>query len=327
MNSMIFIDRTQTNPYFNIAAEEYALKNIPHNVFMLWINEPSVIIGKHQVATAEANIIYTNSKNIPVIRRISGGGTVYHDKGNLNYSLIIKGERGQLVDYKKYAGTIIRALAKFSITAELQGKSNLVIAGKKFSGNAEHVFHDRVLHHGTLLYNTSLDELRKCIRPAHSNYNDTSVRSVESTVTNLKPHLPSHIDMDGLRRLIAQQVKEDYKEAEDYRFSDHDIAEINRLTENKYTSNEWNFAYSPKYELKREIMLGNKMISYEMACEKGVIHDLAFYENGQMVFSRLAQKLHKKLHHPAEIIKVLENESLTFGEMNIKAQQLTESLF
>ncbi|MDT8392244.1 MAG: lipoate--protein ligase family protein [Bacteroidales bacterium] len=327
MKSMIFIDRTQTNPYFNIAAEEYVLKNISHNVFMLWINEPSVIIGKHQVAMAEANIIYTNGKNIPVIRRISGGGTVYHDKGNLNYSLIVKGKRGQLVDYKKYAGTIIRALSKFSITAELQGKSNLVIAGKKFSGNAEHVFHDRVLHHGTLLYNTCLDELRKCIRPAHNDYNDKSIRSVESNITNLKLHLPPHIDMDGLKGLIAQQVKEDYMDLENYQFSDHDIAEINRLTENKYTSNEWNFAYSPKYELKREIMLGNKMIRYEMSCDKGIIQYLAFYKNGEKVFSGLSKKLLNKLHHPAEIINVLKNESLSFGEMNIDARQLTESLF
>ncbi|MCK5765194.1 MAG: lipoate--protein ligase family protein, partial [Bacteroidales bacterium] len=107
---MILIDRTETDPFFNIAAEEYVLKAFNEDVFMLWINGPSVIIGKHQVATAEADIMYTWKNNIPVIRRISGGGTVYHDKGNLNYSLVVNGKKGKLVDYKKYSSTVIRAL-------------------------------------------------------------------------------------------------------------------------------------------------------------------------------------------------------------------------
>ena len=125
---MILIDRTETDPYFNIAAEEYVLKEFTEDVFMLWVNSPSVIIGKHQVATAEANIIYIYKNNIPLIRRISGGGTVYHDEGNLNYSLLVNGEKGKLVDYKKYSGSVIRALATQELTASLQGKSNLVMS-------------------------------------------------------------------------------------------------------------------------------------------------------------------------------------------------------
>ena len=191
---MILIHRTDTDPYFNIAAEEYVLKHIDEDVFMLWTNTPSVIVGKHQVTVAEANITYTHRHNIPVIRRISGGGTVYHDEGNLNYSLVVRGEKGKLVDYHKYSSTIINALQRQGLNASLEGKSNLVVDGLKFSGNAEHVYRDRVLHHGTILFDSDLEQLRKCIRPLHDHYNDRSVRSKDSRIINLRELLPASTD-------------------------------------------------------------------------------------------------------------------------------------
>ena len=298
---MILINRNETDPYFNIAAEEYVLKEMNEEVFMLWVNDPSVIIGKHQVAAAEANIIFTHKHKIPIIRRISGGGTVYHDEGNLNYSLISHGERGKLVDYEKYSGTVIRALARQAIEGRLAGKSNLVIGDKKFSGNAEHVYRDRVLHHGTLLYNTDLKLLRKCIRPEHRDYVDMSIRSNDSSITNLADHLPQGFTIDDFRKMLIDQIMEDFPDITQYSFTERDIELINELADTKYSKEEWNFSYSPKYELHKTISLGDKEIRMEMRTAKGFIQEIKFYDGNDKILHKLAQELVHTLHHPEKI--------------------------
>jgi len=202
---MLLIDRRETDPFFNLAAEEYVLKSFSEEVFMLWTSDASVVVGKHQVAAAEANLPYTWKASIPVIRRISGGGTVYHDPGNLNFSIVAGGEKEKLVDYARYTRGVIRGLAGLSVDAALQGKSSLFTGGLKFSGNAAHVYKNRVLHHGTLLFNTDLQQLRKCIRPDHRHYHDRSVRSVDSRITNLIDHLPKGMDMTAFREHTRHQ--------------------------------------------------------------------------------------------------------------------------
>lgn len=307
---MILINRNETDPYFNIAAEEYVLKEMEEDVFMLWVNDPSVIIGKHQVAAAEANIIFTNQHEIPVIRRISGGGTVYHDGGNLNYSLISHGERGKLVDYERYSGTVLRALARQSIEGHLEGKSNLVIGEKKFSGNAEHVYHERVLHHGTLLFNTDLTLLRKCIRPEHRDYVDMSIRSNDSSITNLVEHLPPGFSIDDFRKMLIDQIKEDHPEIVEYSFNERDKKLIQELAETKYSTDEWNFSYSPKYELQRTFKLGGEEIRMDMKTEKGFIREISFHEGTVQVWQELSQALKHTLHHPEKIGSKLEQKGI-----------------
>jgi len=321
---MILINRKETDPHFNIAAEEYVLKEMQEEVFMLWVNAPSVIIGKHQVAAAEADIIYTYRHKIPVIRRISGGGTVYHDEGNLNYSLISHGERGKLVDYEKYSGTVIRALARQSVNGRLEGKSNLVIGNKKFSGNAEHVYRNRVLHHGTLLFDTDLKLLRKCIRPDHRDYVDVSIRSNDSSITNLIEHLPEKFTIDNFRKILVDQIKEDFPEISDYSFTDRDKELINELAATKYSTEDWNFSYSPKYELQKEFTLGEDTIGLEMKTEKGIIKEIKFHRGADNVFQDFAGELTDTLHHPGNIEKKLERMTSRLNmDKSVQAELLT----
>lgn len=323
---MIFIDRTQTDPYFNIAAEEYVLKNIEDDVFMIWINKPAVIVGKHQVAAAEANILHTHANAIPIIRRISGGGTVYHDEGNLNYTLISSGIKGQLVDYEKYAGTVIRTLKKFNLDASLQRKSSLYVKGMKFSGNAEHVFRNKVLHHGTLLFDSNLDELRRCIRPSHQDYTDKSIKSVDSSISNLRDHLPRHIDIIGFKEQIIMQATEDFPNIKEYGFSQGDIDQIKVLVSEKYATEEWNFAYSPKYQLKRNVDLGSLDIDIEMHCEKGHIKEVQFNTDTGRIWPDLSDKLKSTLHHPSYVLDILKNEEALI-QTNISIDKLASALF
>lgn len=323
---MILIDRPQTEPYFNIAAEEYVLREFDDDVFMLWCNKPSVIIGKHQVAAAETNIVYTHRNAIPVIRRISGGGTVYHDEGNLNYSLIKRGKMGQLVDYRKYAGTIIRALERFNLKAELSGKSSLAIDGIKFSGNAEHIYRDKVLHHGTLLFDSNLDELRKCIRPQHNGYDDKSIKSVDSKIMNLSQLLPAGMEMSDFKKIILDQLMAEHTGVKNYSFTEDDIKGIQKLVRDKYSGMEWNFAYSPRYKFNGTLILEETDINITLTCEKGMIRDIEFRNNGKPMWEELAVRLTGKLHHPGAI-QLQDDDVRRITQSELKAHHIAESIF
>ena len=324
---MILIDRTETDPYFNIAAEEYVLKEFAEDVFMLWVSSPSVIIGKHQVAAAEADMIYTYKKNIPLIRRISGGGTVYHDEGNLNYSLVVNGEKGKLVDYKKYSGSVIRALATQQLIASLQGKTNLAINGLKFSGSAEHVFRNRVLHHGTILFSSNLERLRKCIRPAHSNYSDKAIRSAESSIANITDHLPEKMNLDKFRKILINQIKLDFPGIAGYSFSMEDKQKIRKLVHDKYSSPDWNFGYSPKYSLSNEITFREEKYRIDLRTENGLIREIRFSNKGSEVFTRLSRHLKNVLHHPKTIKDVFLSINFAMGTDHSNPDELIAALF
>ena len=156
---MICIADHRTDPYFNLAAEEYLLKSKNEDYFMLWRNEPSIVVGKHQNALAEIDLLYAREKGFKVARRISGGGTVFHDLGNLNFSFISNGEEGKLINYRKYATPIVEVLGMLGIEATFSKRDDILIEGMKISGNASHVYKQRVLHHGTLLFSSDLSDL------------------------------------------------------------------------------------------------------------------------------------------------------------------------
>ncbi len=251
---MIFITRTETDPFFNIAAEEYVLKHFTDDVLMLWQSRPSVVIGKHQNLVAEVNLNYTRQNNIPVLRRISGGGTVYHDLGNLNYTFIRSEEnRERLINFKAFSKPVIEFLKTLGIKAEVQGKSNLVVDGKKFSGNAAHVFKNRVLHHGTLLYSSNLDELEKVIRPANAQINDKSIKSVRATVTNLADKLKDPLTIKEFSEQLARFLITFYNIDKSYSFTLHDKEAVRMLMNEKYGTVDWNYGYSPAYEFENRI--------------------------------------------------------------------------
>lgn len=251
---MIFIRRKETDPYFNLAAEEYILKNIEDDVFMLWQNSPSVVVGKHQNALAEINLAYLTKKGIPVIRRISGGGTVFHDKGNLNYTVITSEKnRERLIDFKKFSQPIIEFLKTLNIVANFEGKNNLVVENKKISGNAAHVFKNRVMHHGTLLVDSNLDILEKAIKPSNLIFEDRAVQSVRAKVGNLNEFINPKLDVSAFIDLLSNFLLEFHAVPEIKSLTEFQKNKITLLAEEKYNSWDWNFGYSPMFTLKNEL--------------------------------------------------------------------------
>lgn len=324
---MILIHRTDTDPFFNIAAEEYVLKHIGEDAFMLWTSTPSVIVGKHQVAVAEANVTYTHRHNIPVIRRISGGGTVYHDEGNLNYSLVVRGEKGRLVDYQKYSSTIISALRNHGLNVSLEGKSNLVVDGLKFSGNAEHVYRDRVLHHGTILFDSDLEQLRNCIRPQHDHYDDRSVKSRDSMIVNLRDLLPSGTTMEDLKAMIIAKARQELHITEEYSFSEYDREQIGKLVETKYATGDWNYGYSPPYSIRRTIGTNEGSTELFMEVRKGMIASLEIGSDGTSVDGTMLRALSGKPHQPVILEQVLEGIDLRDSLPGMSKEGLLEWFF
>jgi lipoate-protein ligase A len=268
------------DPYFNIAAEEYFLKKFSDDFFYLYINEPCIVVGKHQNTMAEINVPYVFENNMKVIRRLSGGGTVYHDTGNLNFCFIKKGATGHLVDFKKYTQVILYTLNSLGVNASLRGKSDLVIDGLKFSGNAEHVYRNKVLHHGTLLFASELNQLNEAIKADWSKFKDNAVRSNRSTVTNILSHLNQSLTIDEFRVEILNTVLAETPDVEFYLLSEGDEREINKLVDEKYATWDWNFGYSPEYEFaKNEEVAGGKL-SMQMKIKKGIIQHAELEFNG-----------------------------------------------
>jgi lipoate-protein ligase A len=280
---MYFYQSQSTDPYFNIATEEYFLKNFADDFFYLYINRPSVIVGKHQNTMAEINVPYVMENNIPVIRRLSGGGTVFHDSGNLNFCFIQKGKPGYLVDFKKFSQPIFDLLQKLEVNAWLHGKSDLVINNLKFSGNAEHVYKNKVLHHGTLLFSSELNQLNEVLKADWDKFTDKAVRSNRSKVTNISQHLKNPLTIDDFSQMIATQVKEQHPEIKDFVMQPSDTTTINELVTNKYSTWEWNFSYSPAYEFIRTVELPEGLLKVNFEVDKGVIQNMHFEYAGNRI--------------------------------------------
>jgi lipoate-protein ligase A len=235
------------DPYYNLALEEYLLKSSDDEFFVLYRNESSIIVGKHQVTYAEINNSFARVNNIKVGRRISGGGAVYHDSGNINYSFILNRRNDEAYDFKSIAGQVISALQNFRISPEIEGKNNIVLDGKKFSGNSSHVFRNRVLHHGTLLYDSNLDILRKCLTPMNQKYIHKKVHSIPGHVLNLSDVISSASDtvdfMQQFFNVFSQRPGNSESE-----ININDDSNIKKLAFEKFSSPDWIYSYQGDYE-------------------------------------------------------------------------------
>lgn len=278
------------NPYFNIAAEEYLLKNFDEDIFMLYRNEASVIIGKHQNAFAEVNTLFVKQHGIPVIRRLSGGGAVFHDLGNINFTFITNGREGSLVDFKKFLTPILTALQAMGVPAEANKRNDLVIEGLKVSGNAEHVFKNRTLHHGTLLYSSELDRLKGSLKVVPEQFSDRAVRSVRSKVANIRDYMPVPLSVDDYMKALQQSILETFPNTTFYIFNEENISGINQLVSEKYSMWDWNFGYSPKCQIYKSGLIDATQVNCEISVEKGVITSFSISpvkENNQKILQVL----------------------------------------
>ncbi len=322
---MIIIYNNRTEPYFNIALEEYLFKKFDDDIFMLYRNEPSIIVGKHQNTLKEINTKFVRKNNIKVIRRISGGGTVYHDLGNVNFTFIQNGEYEKLADFKKYTAPIIQVLQNLGVDAKLSGRNDIIVDNLKISGNAEHTFKNRVLHHGTILFSSDLKQLSAALKQNSSKYIDKSVPSVRSKVTNVSPYLKKILDVDEFIELIYNQIRYNFSGTDEYKLNLEDLKGIEELIENKYSRWEWNYQYVSNYSFNNQIDIGKEIVTVQMQVKNGLIQNIIFQSNFDLSF--LENLLQNKEHKFELVEKQIESFLETFEIKNFTKDKLLELLF
>ena len=307
------INQSNSDPYFNLATEEYFLKNFKEDFFMLWRSKPSVVVGKHQNALAEINHEFVQKNNIPVARRLSGGGTVFHDPGNVNFTFIRNVEKISEVNFKVFTVPVVEALKKLGVDAYTTGRNDLLIDGKKISGNAEHVHRNRVLHHGTLLFDSHLEALKGTLKVDLSKFQDKAVQSNRSEVTNIANYLPNPISVEEFTGYLFDEISRNYPEFQVYELTSEDVEAIEKLSLEKYQTWEWIFGYSPKYRFTNK----TDELQISMLVEKGLLTEVLI---SGTIPEELSKNISQKLvgcRHDYEVVKkVIYSLKQEFGNLD-----------
>lgn len=290
---MLSIFSASKHAPFNIATEEYLLRHTEHEVFLLYINRPSIIVGVHQNSIAEINLDYVKEHKIPVVRRLTGGGTVFHDLGNLNFCFIMKAVQDSPWNFKRYTAPILEVLQELGVNAMLKGRNDLVIDDRKFSGNAKLVEKGKILQHGTILFDSHIGALSAALKVNPLKFNDKAVKSVRSRVTNVSEHLQQELSLQDFTSLVRAKVQSIYPEVRDYSFSDSETAQIQKLADEKYSGWEWNFGASPKYNLSRALRTAAGTLEAYLDVQEGKIESIRVF--GDFFSSRPVSELETAL--------------------------------
>ena len=244
---MIFIKNKNTDVYFNLAMEEYFFEKFKKDeVFMLWINEPSVVIGKHQNLIEELNMKYCFENNIKIARRLSGGGTVVHDFGNLNYTYITNTTGDTALDFKEFLKPMYNALLNLKIDAHISPRNDFRVLEKKICGHSQFMRKKRVLHHGCILFDSNLDNLRNALNVKNKKIISKSAKSVKSSVANLKEISKLDYEISDFLEKLKNEILKTQENFEIYELTKEDILNIDKIKSEKYVTKDWIYGQSPK---------------------------------------------------------------------------------
>lgn len=321
---MRYILSPSTNCYWNLALEQYVFDNLStdYGYFMLWQNDNTIVVGKHQNTAAEINAEYVKENDIRVVRRLSGGGAVYHDLGNLNYTFI-DDNPDDTFDFARFCNPVVKALASLGANAEITGRNDMTLDGKKFSGNAMYKKKGRVMHHGTLMFDSNLDILTNALKVSKDKIESKGIKSIRSRVTNIKPHINDDLTVQDFIVALRDFMFSE-NEMEVYELTAEDIKNVDKLYEEVYSKWEWNYGASPKYSVMKERRIdGFGKLEVYMDVKSGKIEDISFYGDyfGNGDSSELAEILKGKNLEETELRSALKGVDITHYFNNLTLDQ------
>lgn len=328
---MIYFENPQQNdPHINLAVEEFLLRHIviDQPILFFYVNEPSIVVGRNQNVFEEINFSFARNHHLPVLRRLSGGGTVYHDLGNVNYSLIAP-DQELLNDYSSFTRPVLNALRRVGLTPELKQRSSIFVGGKKVSGNAQYATAGRLVSHGTLLFNSDLAKLRSAIQPQLQQIESRAVRSIRSHVVNLCDLLEEGISPDMVKDLIREEFLGG-KHAVTYQLSVEDWRIVQEIAQERYRSWEWNIGRSPKFSTTRRTQTAVGELVLEIQVDKGHIQLIRLVglnpTNNQLV-NILGECLSGIRYDPQEITRALRTCGVETWRLGLSEDQLISLIY
>ena len=323
---MIYIKNECTNPYFNLALEEYVLTHFPPDkeYVLFWQNEPSIIVGTGQNTIDEINWGFVKQNKVHVVRRLSGGGAVYHDLGNLNFTFIVNRTGYRAFDFKKFTDPVIRAIQNIGVSSAFTSRNDLAIEGRKFSGNAQYIKKDRLLHHGTLLVDSNLDNLEKALAVSGDKIKSKGIKSIRSRVTNISDYLDEQIPIAQFRDLLLYYLFKEGQEMQAYRLTKRDLYNVRNIMRNRYLRWDWNFGAFHEFNIKRTHRFEKGKVEVLAGIANGKIEGCKFYGDffGHGALSELERKLIGHRYDKSEIRDVLETLDIEHYFSNMSREEL-----
>ena len=320
---MYFLESDSLDPHYNLALEQYVFDvlAVEWDFFMLWRNDNAIIVGRHQNTAAEINARYVKEHGICVVRRLSGGGAVYHDRGNINFTFIAAAQSGPAFDFGTFCRPVVKALASFGIQAAISGRNDMTIGGAKFSGNAQYRKHNRVMHHGTILYDSDLSVVGNALNVSKDKIASKGLSSVRSRVTNVREHMPVDIPVEDFMNALREAMFHEYGLTA-CTLTEQDRKAVTALQHSRYETWEWNYGTSPAYTIRKERRIESfGTLEIHMDVDKGIITCLAlhgdYFGNGDsaelcasLVGTRLAREELKKALHGVALDEYFHNLTL-----------------
>ena len=317
-----------TDPMVNLAMEEYVLREIPtdDSYFLFYVNQPSIIIGKNQNTFEEINEPYIKENNIKVVRRVSGGGAVYHDEGNLNFSFITEDDGNSFHNFSRFTKPIVDALNDMEIPAELSGRNDLEIKGKKVSGNAMFTQKGRMFSHGTLMLDSNVGEVQNALKVNPKKIESKGVKSVRGRVGNISDFPEGQIEMEDFKRKILAYIFDGEENIEEYVLSDEDWEKINKLSEEKYQTWEWNYGKNPKYNYNVSHKFDAGLLDVRLNVKKGRIENAKIFGDffGVGEVDVIEERLSGAEHNKEAIDKALEDVDISHYLGKITKEELLD---
>ncbi|MEA4925232.1 MAG: lipoate--protein ligase [Syntrophomonadaceae bacterium] len=315
------------DPYFNLALEEYAVMNLPDlkSCFILWQNRPAVIVGRNQNTIDEINQAYVTRQGITVVRRMSGGGAVYHDPGNLNFTFVLEDNHG-FGDFVRFTRPVIKALQRLGIEAENNGRNDITIAGRKFSGNAQFKYRNRLMHHGTILFATDIEAMVEALNPGAEKISSKGIKSVRSRVTNISEHLSAPVGIEEFKQILREEVFRSEDNEGAYQLTGPERQAAEALRDGKYAAWHWNYGASPPYNIRRTRIFPWGSLDLRLEVKRGAITGCRIY--GDYFSGRDMAELEAALiglnHREEEIRARLEDIDLSSFLPQAEKQELIE---